>query len=79
MSTHTHGPVPRGSLTRNARPRQRNAPDPDETRLAVRRLALLAAIALLVALLTSAFAGIVLAVAGLAVLAAHAAAHPRGS
>jgi hypothetical protein len=64
MSTHTH-------------PHRRPAPTPEETWLAVRRLALLAAIALLVAELTSAFAGIVVSVAGLAALASYAAARPR--
>jgi hypothetical protein len=60
MSTHTH-------------PGRRPAPTPEETWLAVRRLALLAVTALLVARLTGAFAGIVLCVVGLAALAAHAA------
>jgi hypothetical protein len=48
-----------------------------EAWLAVRRLAILAAVSLLVALMTSAFAGIVTCVVGIAALAAHAAARPR--
>ncbi|HET6447620.1 MAG TPA: hypothetical protein VFG31_00825 [Conexibacter sp.] len=79
MSTHTHD---RANRTRAARapvrraPR-RPAPEPDEVLLALRRLALLAAVALLVALMASAFAGILVCVVGLAVLAAHAATHPH--
>ncbi|HEU4703352.1 MAG TPA: hypothetical protein VFS37_12795 [Conexibacter sp.] len=61
MSTHTH-------------PRRRPAPSAEEAWLAVRRLALLAAVALLVAQLASAFAGILVSVVGLAALAAYAAA-----
>jgi hypothetical protein len=64
MSTHIH-------------PRRRPAPTPEETWAAVRRLALLAATALLVAELTSAFAGILVSVVGLAALAAYAAARPH--
>jgi hypothetical protein len=55
-------------------PRRRPAPSADEAWGAVRRLALLAAVALLVAELTSAFAGILVSVVGLAALAAYAAA-----
>jgi len=57
MSTHVHSG-------------RRPAPTLDETWFALRRLALLFAIALLVAELTSAFAGIVVSVAGLAGMAA---------
>jgi hypothetical protein len=55
-------------------PRQRPSPSAGEAWGAVRRLALLAAVALLVAQLASAFAGIVVSVVGLAALAAYAAA-----
>ncbi|HEX7291277.1 MAG TPA: hypothetical protein VF250_09145 [Conexibacter sp.] len=61
MSTHTHH-------------RGRPAPSADAAWPPVRRLALLAAVALLVAELTSAFPGILVGVVGLAVLAAYAAA-----
>jgi hypothetical protein len=55
-------------------PRRRPTPSADEEWGAVRRLALLAAVALLVAQLASAFAGILVSVVGLAVMAAYAAA-----
>jgi Flp pilus assembly protein TadB len=61
VSTHTH---------RRGRP----APSAGEAWPPVRRLALLAAVALLVAELASAFAGILVSVVGLAALAAYAAA-----
>jgi len=64
MSTHT--PL-----------RRHPAPTPDETWLAVRRLALLAAVGLLVARMTGTFDGILVWVVGLAALAAHAAARTR--
>lgn len=64
MSTHIHSG-------------RRPAPTPDETWFALRRLALLFATALLVAEVSSAFAGIVVCVTGLAGMAAYAAAHPR--
>ena len=85
MSTHTHGPAPRSTLARStptrahsrpARPRH-PTPDVEGLKLAARRLLLLAMTALLVARLTSAFAGIVVCVAGLAALAAHAAARAQ--
>jgi hypothetical protein len=61
-------------VSTHSQPRRRPAPSADEAWLAVRRLALLAAVALLVAQLTSAFTGIVVSVVGLAALAAYAAA-----
>lgn len=64
MSTHSHL-------------RRRPAPTSDETWLAVRRLALLAAVGLLIARMTGAFDGILVWVVGLAALAAHAASRAR--
>ena len=64
-------------MSANIHSRRRPAPPAAESWLAVRRLALLAAVSLLVALMTSAFTGIVVCVVGLAGLAAHAAARPR--
>jgi hypothetical protein len=61
-------------VSTHSQPRRRPAASADEVWLAVRRLALLAAVALLIAQLTSAFAGIVVSVVGLAALAAYAAA-----
>jgi len=61
VSTHTH-------------PRRRPAPSADGVWHPARRLALLAAVALLVAQLASAFAGILVSVVGLAAMAAYAAA-----
>jgi len=61
VSTHTH-------------PRRQPPPGADEVWHPVRRLALLGAVALLVAQLASAFAGIVVSVVGLAALAVYAAA-----
>lgn len=68
MPQPAHHPAPR-----------RPALDADALREAVRRLATLATLALLIWLIVGAFAGIVLFVAGLALLAAHAAAHPHRS
>jgi hypothetical protein len=67
----TARPTPHGRL-----PRREPAPDHD-AQLAVRRIATLVALALLISLLAGAFAGIVLFVAGLATLAAYAASHPH--
>jgi hypothetical protein len=61
-------------MSMHSHPRRRSTPSADEAWLAVRRIALLMAVALLIAQLTSAFAGIVVSVVGLAALAAYAAA-----
>jgi hypothetical protein len=66
MPTPAHRP--------HARTREVNA---DEARAAVRRIVVLALLALGIGLLAGAFSGIVLFVAGLAALAAYAAAHPH--
>ena len=58
-------------------PHGRLAPHEDDAPAAARRIALLAALALALALVDGAFAGIVLFVAGLAALAAYAASHPH--
>jgi hypothetical protein len=69
----TARPTPHSRLPRRE-PVQRPAHD---GQLAVRRIGILAALALTVALLAGAFAGIVLFVVGLATLAAYAATHPH--
>jgi Na+(H+)/acetate symporter ActP len=69
----TARPTPRSRLPHREPVRR----DTDDAQLAVRRIGALAALALAVALLAGAFAGIVLFVAGLALLAAYAATHPH--
>lgn len=67
----TARPTPHGRLP-SREPARASA---DDAQLAVRRIGALLALAFAVALLAGAFAGIVLFVAGLATLAAYAAAH----
>jgi hypothetical protein len=67
-------PTPDGGLPRRRKTASSDVPDARE---AVRRIATLVALALLISLVVGPFAGIVLFVTGLAALAAHAAAHPH--
>jgi hypothetical protein len=83
MATSTPGPAPRTPFPRTRVPHvpspRRSPPHGAKAWEPIRRLALLLAVALLVAELIGAFAGILLFVVGLTALAAYAAARPQRS